>query len=82
MLDHNRAIALDLLKDTFVGVIGAVAAVTPYESTILVAFFPSGDSVRMVVTLSRMHDKAFTNVQQMGFTTQLTKLDSYGVTQG
>jgi len=49
--------------------------VKPYESTMVVEFFPSGPSVRMVVTLDRMHDDEFTKMQTMGFTSQLTKLD-------
>ena len=49
--------------------------VTPYESTMAVEFFPSGDSVRMVVTLDAMHDEHWTKMQTMGFTSQLTKLD-------
>src|SRR5262249_34655697 len=47
----------------------------PYESTIVVAFFPSGERVRMVVTLEAMHDDVFTRMSIMGFTSQLTKLD-------
>ena len=41
----------------------------------LVQFFPSGQSVRMVVTLDPMHDDEFTKMSTMGFTSQLTKLD-------
>jgi uncharacterized protein YndB with AHSA1/START domain len=49
--------------------------VNPYESTIAVDFFPSGESVRMVVTLDPMHDEQFTRMSTLGFTSQLTKLD-------
>jgi uncharacterized protein YndB with AHSA1/START domain len=56
-------------------VIDFLPGVTPYESTIAVDFFPSGDSVRMVVTLDPMHDEEFTRMSTMGFTSQLTKLD-------
>ncbi|MBV8824787.1 MAG: SRPBCC domain-containing protein [Bradyrhizobiaceae bacterium] len=49
--------------------------VEPDESTILVEFFPSGESVRMVVTLEPLHDEEFTRMSIMGFTSQLTKLD-------
>jgi uncharacterized protein YndB with AHSA1/START domain len=49
--------------------------VKTYESTMVVEFFPSGQSVRMVVTLDPMHDDEFTKMQTMGFTSQLTKLD-------
>jgi hypothetical protein len=56
-------------------VIDFLPGVTSYESTMLVEFFPSGESVRMVVTLDPMHDEEFTKMQTMGFTSQLTKLD-------
>lgn len=49
--------------------------VEPYENDITVTFAPLGDSVRMTVTLSGMHDPAFTEMQREGFTSQLTKLD-------
>jgi uncharacterized protein YndB with AHSA1/START domain len=49
--------------------------VTPYETTMTVDFIPSGDSVRMVVTLDGMHDEHWTKMQTMGFTSQLSKLD-------
>lgn len=54
--------------------------ITPYENKILVEFFPSEDSVRMVVTLDRLHSDEFTQMQKEGFTSQITKLDTrYGV---
>ena len=56
-------------------VIDFLPGVTPYESTMVVEFFPSGPNVRMVVTLEQMHDAAFTEMQRAGFTSQLTKLD-------
>jgi len=56
-------------------VIDFLPGVKPYESTILVEFFPSGENVRMVVTLDPMHNEEFTNMLTMGFTSQLTKLD-------
>ncbi len=49
--------------------------VKPYESTITVAFFPSGETARMRVTLDPMHDEEITKMTTMGFTSQLTKLD-------
>jgi hypothetical protein len=49
--------------------------VKPYESTIVVEFFPSGESLRMVITLDPMHDAEFTKMSTMGFASQLTKLD-------
>ena len=56
-------------------VIDFLPGVKPYESTMAVEFFPSGRSVRMVVTLDRMHDATFTEMQRQGFTSQLAKLD-------
>jgi uncharacterized protein YndB with AHSA1/START domain len=56
-------------------VIDFLPGVDLYESTIGVNFFPSGKSVRMVVTLDPMHDEGFTKMSTMGFTSQLTKLD-------
>jgi uncharacterized protein YndB with AHSA1/START domain len=49
--------------------------IEPYDNTIAVEFFPSGTSVRMVVTLDPLHDEEFTNMQREGFGSQLTKLD-------
>ena len=50
--------------------------VAPYDSTIAVHFLSLGNGrVRMVVTLSRMHDAATTAMQREGFTSQLSKLD-------
>jgi uncharacterized protein YndB with AHSA1/START domain len=49
--------------------------VEPYESTIVVEFFPSGEWVRMIVTVSPMHDEVFTKMAPEGLTSQLTKLD-------
>jgi hypothetical protein len=68
---HDR-LAIASMIDFLPGVI-------PYESTIVAEFFPSGDTVRMVVTLDRMHDEQFTEMQTAGFTSQLSKLDKrYG----
>jgi uncharacterized protein YndB with AHSA1/START domain len=49
--------------------------VQPYESTIVAEFFPSGERVRMVITLEPLHDENFTRMSVIGFTSQLTKLD-------
>ena len=46
-----------------------------YDSPLIVEFIPEGDRVRMVVTLSPMHNEEFTKMQLEGFTSQLTKLD-------
>jgi uncharacterized protein YndB with AHSA1/START domain len=49
--------------------------VAPYDNTMVVELFPSGDRVRMVVTLDPMHDDEFTKMSAEGFTSQLGKLD-------
>jgi Activator of Hsp90 ATPase homolog 1-like protein len=60
-------------------VIEFLPGMKPYESTIVAEFFPSGETVRMVLTLDPMHDDMFTNMQTEGFTSQLSKLDKrYG----
>lgn len=50
--------------------------VATYESEIAVDFISQGDRVRMVVTLDELHNAEFTKMQEEGFTSQLTKLDS------
>jgi hypothetical protein len=40
-----------------------------------VELFPSGNKVRMVVTLSPMHTPEVSAMQKEGFSSQLTKLD-------
>jgi uncharacterized protein YndB with AHSA1/START domain len=57
-------------------VIDFLPGVKPYESTIVVEFFPAGESTRMVVALHSMHDANFTKMQVEGFTSQLSKLDT------
>jgi hypothetical protein len=52
-------------------VIDFLPGVKPYDSTIVVEFFPAGERVRMVVTLSPMHDEEFSRMQKEGFTSQL-----------
>jgi uncharacterized protein YndB with AHSA1/START domain len=56
-------------------VVDFVPGVPPYDSTMAVDFLPSGDRVRMVVTLSPMHDEQMTRMSVMGFTSQIAKLD-------
>ena len=56
-------------------VIDFLPGVKPYESTMVVELFPSGDRVRMVVTLDPMHDEEFTRMSTEGFSSQLRKLD-------
>jgi hypothetical protein len=49
--------------------------VEPYESTIMVDFFPIGEWVRMVVTLCPMHNEEFTKMAAAGLASQLRNLD-------
>ena len=56
-------------------VIDFLPGVTPYDSTVVVEFFPSGDHVRMVITLTPMHDAHWTEMATMGWTSQLRKLE-------
>jgi uncharacterized protein YndB with AHSA1/START domain len=56
-------------------IIDFLPGVKPYDSTMVLELFPSGSSVRMVVTLTPMHDAQFTQMQVEGFTSQLTKLE-------
>jgi uncharacterized protein YndB with AHSA1/START domain len=57
-------------------VIDFLPGVATYESHIVVDFSAMGERVRMSVTLDRMHNEEFTKMQQEGFTSQLTKLDT------
>ena len=58
-----------------------VAGVEPYNSTATVEFFADRDRVRMVVTLTPLHDEQWTRNATMGWTSQLTKLDKrFGAT--
>jgi uncharacterized protein YndB with AHSA1/START domain len=73
--------ALERLAVTHV--IDFLPGVKPYDSTMVVELFPSGDRVRMVVTLEPMHSEEFTRMSTMGFNSQLTKLDDrFGARQG
>jgi len=56
-------------------VIDFLPGVKPYESPLVVEFFPSGESVRLRITLDPMHDAEFTKMSTMGLTSQLSKLD-------
>lgn len=56
-------------------VIDFLPGVPTYESTIVAEFFPSGKTVRMVVTLDPMHSEEMSQMQLQGFSSQLTKLD-------
>lgn len=57
-------------------VIDFIPQVATYESQIAVDFKVEGDHVRMVVTLDAMHTEEMSRMQEQGFTSQLTKLDS------
>jgi uncharacterized protein YndB with AHSA1/START domain len=63
-------------------IIDFLPGVQPYDSTMTVQFIPVGDGkVRMIVTLSPMHNPEFSVMQKEGFTSQLSKLDTrYGWT--
>jgi uncharacterized protein YndB with AHSA1/START domain len=64
-------------------VIDFLPGVTPYESTMVVQLFPSGATVRMVVTMDPMHSEEFTKMSTEGFTSQLRKLEArFGGGQG
>lgn len=54
--------------------------IEPYDSLIEIDLIPAPPGhVRMITTLSPMHDVATTNMQVQGFTSQLSKLDQrYG----
>ncbi|HEY6556897.1 MAG TPA: SRPBCC domain-containing protein [Polyangiaceae bacterium] len=67
-IELQRRLAITSLIDFLPGV-------TPYENTIAVDFHPSGDSVRMVVTLDPLHSDELTRMSTQGFTSQLGKLD-------
>jgi hypothetical protein len=56
-------------------IIDFVPGVAAYESTTTVDFQPSGDHVRMILTLDPMHDEQMTRMAVMGLTSQLSKLD-------
>ena len=77
---HSRFAACEPYERlTITSVIDFLPGVPAYESDIRVEFFPQGEHVRMVVTLSPMHDEAFSGMQREGFGSQLTKLDArYG----
>ena len=64
-----------LQRLAIVNTIDFLPEVDPYESQIVVEFFPSAGTVRMVVTLEAMHDEQITRMSRIGFTSQLTKLD-------
>ena len=65
---HQRLVLTNLID--------FLPGVTAYESNIAVDFHVAGDTVRMVVTLDRLHSDDFTKMQQQGFSSQLNKLDS------
>ena len=56
-------------------VIDFLPGVKPYDNTILVELFPSGGSVRMVVTIDAHPDPKMTAMSTEGFTSQLRKLE-------
>jgi uncharacterized protein YndB with AHSA1/START domain len=56
-------------------VIDFLPGVAPYEATMVVEFFPSGERVRMVITVDPMHSEEFTKMSTMGLASQLRKLE-------
>lgn len=56
-------------------VIDFLPGVEPYDNTMVVEFFVSGDRVRMVVNLEAMQSDEISRMQVAGFTSQMTKLD-------
>lgn len=56
-------------------VIDFLPGIETYESAIEVDFIDQGAMARMVVTLEPLHDPQFSQMQGMGMTCQLTKLD-------
>jgi uncharacterized protein YndB with AHSA1/START domain len=58
-----------------VHVIDFIPGLEPYEHTIEVDFFASGDQARMVVTVHPHRDPHWTRLALEGFRSQLTKLD-------
>ena len=75
-LEHARFSVFEPLKRLVLRLmIDFVPGVAPYESTIMVDFFPSGERVRMVVTLLPMHDEEFTAKAEQGLESQLGNLD-------
>lgn len=49
--------------------------VAPYEGTLTVDFFPSGEWARMAVALSPMHDDEFTRMASEGLASQFRNID-------
>jgi len=74
---HSRFAELERGKRLLLtSVIDFLPGVAPYDNDIAVDLAAQGDSVRMVVTLHRMHSEEFSRMQEEGFTSQLTKLDA------
>jgi uncharacterized protein YndB with AHSA1/START domain len=67
-LQPRRRLVLTHVIDFFQGV-------PTFENTITVELSPSGDRVRMVVTLGPMATPELGRMQQQGFTSQLKKLE-------
>jgi uncharacterized protein YndB with AHSA1/START domain len=66
--EPQRSLTLSNLIDFLPGV-------TPYLSDIEVTFTQLSHGTNMIVALSAMHDAQFTEMQQAGFKSQLSKLD-------
>jgi uncharacterized protein YndB with AHSA1/START domain len=64
----HQSLALTQMMDFIPGV-------KPYDFTMRVEFFPSGEHVRMVVTVDPLHNEEWTGLSRQVFTYQLGKLD-------
>ena len=74
---HSRFSEVSLHKRlVLTNSIDFLPGVATYESNIAVDFAQVGDRVRMTVTLDAMHSDEFSKMQEEGFTSQLTKLDT------
>ena len=51
-----------------------IPGVDPYDVGTMVEFHPSGQGVRMVLTIDAMHDEHWTNMAVMGWESELGKL--------
>ena len=73
---HGRFIEVQPMERLAIThVIDFIAGVAPYDHTMVVELFPSGDQVRMVVTIDPHVDESWTRMATEGFTSQLGKLD-------
>ena len=53
-----------------------IPGVAPYKADMSVEFSASGGTVTMVTTLDGMHNEEFSKMQEAGYSSQLSKLDT------